>query len=200
LYDLGLADVEKVRVTGTAVVSTDEVLAAAAVVPGVPLASVDTEGIAARVGEIAGVAAVDVGRGWLHTVTVAVTERVPVAVTGTPQGVLPVDAGGVVYPGPAAPELPRLTFGGVGPEDPATRAALDVLAALPEPLRAQVVAVDVDTGGGTAQVSLGLTEDRRVRWGRAERVAEKSSVLVALLTQPGRVYDVTSPDLPTVRS
>lgn len=200
LYDLGLADVEDVQVTGTAVVPVDAVLAAAAVVPGVPLASVHAARIEARVGEIGGVAAVDVGRSWPHTVTVEVTERTPVAVTETPQGVQPVDAGGVVYPAPVAAALPRLAFAGVGPQDPGTRAALDVLAALPEPLWAQVQTVDVETGGGTVQVSLGLTEDRLVRWGQAQRAPEKASVLMALLSRPGRVYDVTSPDLPTVRS
>jgi cell division protein FtsQ len=39
-----------------------------------------------------------------------------------------------------------------------------------------------------------------VRWGPDEEAERKASVLVALLTRPGRVYDVTSPDLPTVRT
>ncbi len=199
VYDLGLLDVEDVQVTGAVTVPVDAVLAAAAVVPGVPLAAVDTAGIASRVAQLPGVAAVEVGRGWPHTVVVTVTERMPVAVAGTPRGLAPVDPTGVVYPGPAPAGLPRLTFG-AGPDDPATRGALDVLAALPEPLRAQVLTVDAATGGGTVQISLGLTEDRQVRWGTAEQATEKATVLVALLTQPGRVYDVTSPELPTVRS
>ncbi|WP_300010746.1 FtsQ-type POTRA domain-containing protein [Pseudonocardia sp.] len=200
LFDLGLADVEGVEVSGASAVPVEEVLAAAAVVPGGPLASVDTAGIAARVAQLPGVAMVEVGRGWPHTVTVAITERVAVAIVDTARGPAPVDATGVVYAAPVAADLPRLTFGAVGPDDPSTRAALDVLGALPDGLRAQVRTVDVSTGGGTPQVALGLTEDRQVRWGTAERGPEKASVLVALLTQPGRVYDVTSPELPTVRS
>ena len=45
-----------------------------------------------------------------------------------------------------------------------------------------------------------LVDDREVRWGTVDRAAEKARVLVPLLTQQGRVYDVSSPDLPTVGS
>ena len=67
--------------------------------------------------------------------------------------------------------------------------------ALTEPLRAQVATVAV---AGT-QVTLGLVDDRSVRWGDPERSADKIAVLGPLLGQPGSVYDVSSPDLPTVR-
>lgn len=199
LFDLGLADVEGVEVTGTSAVAVDDVLAAAAVQPGGPLVSVDTAGIATRVAQVPGVAAAEVGRGWPHTVAVAVTERVAVAVADTPQGPAPVDATGVAYPARVPAGVPRLTFGAVHPDDPSTRAALDVLIGLPDGLRTQVLTVGVSAAGGTPQVTLGLTADRQVRWGSVERGPEKASVLVALLTQPGRVYDVTSPELPTVR-
>ena len=45
----------------------------------------------------------------------------------------------------------------------------------------------------------GLTGDRKVVWGTDDRAADKAAVLVPLLTQPGHVFDVTSPDLPTIR-
>lgn len=199
VHDLGFFDVEDVQVMGTTAVAADDVLAAAAVEPGGPLASIDTDAIASRVAQLPGIRAVEVGRSWPHTVVVTVTERIPIAMVGTPQGLAPVDAGGVVYPGPVTPGLPRLTFP-AGPDDPATRTALYVLGALPEPLRDQVLTVDTATGGGTVQVSLGLTEERLVRWGTAEQAGEKASVLLPLLTQEGRVYDVTSPQLPTVGS
>ncbi len=200
VWDSGMFAVEGVRVTGLSVVPEADVLAAVALTPGGPLASVDTAGIASRVAAVPGVAVVEVGRDWPRTVTVAVTERVPVAVTDTPEGPLPVDARGVVYRAAVPPGLPRLLFRTAGPDDPATAAVLAVLAALPDPLRGQVLTADVTGGGGVPQVALGLTDDRQVRFGTAERAAEKASVLVVLLTQEGRVYDVSSPDLPTVRS
>jgi cell division protein FtsQ len=180
-------------------VAEADVLAAAAVPPGTALAAVDTAGIASRVAALPGVAVAEVGRAWPGTVTVAVTERAPVAVTDTAEGPLPVDAAGVVYRGAVPPGVPRLLFP-AAPDDPATGAALAVLAALPDGLRGEVTTVDVTVGGGVPQVELGLTDDRRARFGTAERAAEKASVLVVLLTQEGRVYDVSSPELPTVRS
>ena len=66
---------------------------------------------------------------------------------------------------------------------------------LTDPLRGQVATVDV---AGT-KVTLGLADGRSVRWGDPERAPDKIAVLVALLGQPGKVYDVSSPDLPTVR-
>jgi cell division protein FtsQ len=38
-----------------------------------------------------------------------------------------------------------------------------------------------------------------VVWGTTDRTEEKALKLGALLTQPGRTYDVSSPDLPTVK-
>ena len=83
----------------------------------------------------------------------------------------------------------------VGPDDPATAAAIAVLRDLTDPLRTQVATVAV---AGT-QVTLGLVDERSVRWGDPDRSADKVAVLGPLLGQPGTVYDVSSPDLPTVR-
>jgi cell division protein FtsQ len=199
VYSSVLASVEGVEVRGAVTVSVADVLAAAAVPLGGPLAGVDTGAVAARVAALPGVGAVEVGRDWPHTVVVAVTERVPVAVAPTAQGPFLVDGAGVAYhPAPLDPDLPRLTTATVGPDDPATRAALAVLAVLPEPVRDEVRTVRVLTHG-TPQVTLELTEDRVVRWGSPDRAAEKAAVLAPLLTERGQVYDVASPELPTVR-
>jgi cell division protein FtsQ len=197
LYDAGFADVQDLTVTGLTTVPEQAVRDAAAVVPGGPLVAVDTAGVAQRVGALPGVASVEVRRAWPHTVEVQVTERVPVALWQTPQGVFEVDGTGLPYrPAPEPPPaLPRLTFAGVAPQDPATGAALAVLRDLPPPLRAQVSAVEV---AGTT-VTLALADGRSVRWGDPDRSPDKIAVLGPLLGQPGTVYDVSSPDLPTVR-
>ncbi len=197
LYDAGLADVEEVVVAGLSTVPERAVRDAVAVEPGGPLVAVDTDGIARRVAAVEGVAEVAVRRAWPHTVEVTVTERVPVALWQTPQGLVEVDGTGLPYrraPEPP-PALPRLVFGGVAPQDPSTGAALSVLRDLTDPLRARVATVEV----AGAQVTLGLADGRAVRWGGPERAADKVAVVGALLEQPGTVYDVSSPDLPTVR-
>ena len=196
----GLADVQTVQITGLSTIKAADVQKVADVTTGAPLVDVDTAAIAARVAALPAVATVSVGRSWPHTVTVAVTERVPVASVAIPRGVALVDAGGVVYPGTPPDGLPRLNFGAVGPDDPATRAAVAALTALPAAVRKQVQTVDVTVAGGApGQVTFGLTDDRQVLWGTAERPADKAAVIVPLLTQPGHVFDVTSPDLPTLR-
>jgi cell division protein FtsQ len=200
LYDADLLDVEDVRVAGAVMVPQAQVLAAAAVAPGGPLVAVDTSAAATRVAALPPVESVHVGRSWPHTVTITITERVPVATVSTAQGPALVDRTGVVYQGVAEPGLPRLT---TGPRsgDPATVAAVEVLTVLPDALRSQVgtVGATVSAPGAPAQVTIGMTDGNEVRWGAPDRAAEKVAALTALLTQPGTVYDVTSPDLPTIR-
>jgi cell division protein FtsQ len=132
---------------------------------------------------------------------VHVVLRAPVAAVQTANGPALVDAAGAVFPGPAVPGLPGLTVGTPGPDDPSTLAAVQVLAALPATVRDQVSTVtsSVGPGGVSGQVVLGLTGSREVHWGTAERTADKAAVLVPLLSQPGHIYDVTSPDLPTIK-
>jgi cell division protein FtsQ len=201
LYDSHLFDVQGVRVEGISTLPETDVVGAAAVPMGAPLASIDASDVAARVAKLPAVATATVSRSWPHTVTVTVVERVPVASATTPDGVELVDADGVVYPGTPPPGLPRLVFGAVGPDDPSTRSALAALAALPPPIRSQVLTVDATVAGSgvPGQVTFGLTDNRQVLWGTDDRAAGKAAVLVPLLTQPGHVFDVTSPDLPTIR-
>lgn len=201
LYDSRLLDVQGVQVEGISTLPETDIVGAAAVPIGAPLASIDLGGVAARVAQVPAVASAVVTRSWPHTVTVTVVERTPVASATTPAGVALVDAGGLVYPGTPPPGLPRLVFGAVGPDDPSTRSALAALATLPPPIRSQVLTVDATVAGSDVpgQVTFGLTGNRQVVWGTGDRAAEKAAVLVPLLTQPGRVFDVTSPDLPTIR-
>ena len=49
------------------------------------------------------------------------------------------------------------------------------------------------------QVTLTLTDGRTVFWGGGEDSAAKASVLGALLSRPGRHYDVSTPSVVTVR-
>jgi cell division protein FtsQ len=74
-----LLDVDRVTVTGADHTTPDEVRDAAAIELGGPLLSVDTDGAASRVEELPWVDSAHIGRSWPATVTVRVTERVPVA-------------------------------------------------------------------------------------------------------------------------
>lgn len=190
-----------VEVTGARQIPQRDVVDAAGVEPGVPLAAVDTAGVASRVSAIPGIASVDVGRSWPHTLTVTVTERTPAALVDTPDGRQLVDVGGYPYrPAPPDLRLPVLALPRVAPDDPATLAATEVLRALPAPVREQVVSLGLGPGGTTFE--LALTDDRRVLWGPwmdAAATDRRAAVLGPLLGREGSVYDVSSPDLSTVR-
>ncbi len=193
-----LFTVRAVEVAGTAGAQADAVRAAAVVPPGTPLVAVDTDELARRISTVPGIGVVDVSRRWPSTVHVQVAERVAIAVTSGLGERRLVDSAGNAYaaaPDPP-PALPVLEVVRPAPGDPPTVAALRAMAALPEPVRGELVAV---AASAPDAVTLRLTGDRTVRWGSADRSERKAAVLVPLLTQPGRVYDVASPDLPTVR-
>jgi cell division protein FtsQ len=136
------------------------------------------------------------------TVQIAVTERSPVAVVRRGSGVHLIDATGTDYVTVAAapPGLPELQVPRVGPRDTTTVAALTVLTALPGWLRVQVHSI---TATSPADVVLRLDNgragmSREVRWGDAGDNDRKAAVLGPLLTQPGKIYNVSSPALPTI--
>lgn len=175
-----------------------QVREAAGIRPGVPLLSVDLADVQRRVAAIPEVASVQASRRWPSTVRLAVTERTPVAEAALPNGVLWVDATGKPFrEAPLdAPPLPRLAAATVAPGDPATEAGLAVLASLTPSLREKLQVVEAS---GPAAVTLRLAGGKQVRWGSPERSDRKAMVLGVLMSQRGSVYDVSAPDLPTIR-
>jgi cell division protein FtsQ len=195
-----LLGVRDVAVSGTQALSTDQVIAAADVTSGTPMVRLSTAAVAARVAKLPRVASADVFREWPGTVRIVVTERAATSVLTERDGVHLVDATGfdfatVPVGSPIPPGLPKLLLPAASPADPRTQAVEAVLAALPVPLRAQVVSIGANTPGG---VRFALTNGKTVVWGGAEDSDRKAAVLAVLLTRPGTTYDVSSPDLPTV--
>ncbi|HEX3787758.1 MAG TPA: FtsQ-type POTRA domain-containing protein [Pseudonocardiaceae bacterium] len=190
--------VGSVDVTGAQALTADQVRAAAAVPMGTPMLRLSTDTIAARVADLPRVATVRVFREWPTSVWIDITERAPAGVLTLPGGVHLVDATGYDFATvPAAPAgLPVIQLPSAAPADPRTHAVVAVLAALPAQLRPQVVTIGALTPGS---VQFGLANGRTVEWGGADDSARKAAVLGALLSQPGKVYDVSSPDLPTIK-
>lgn len=192
-----LFDARSVQVVGTRELPADEVRAAAAVPLGTPMLLLDTKGIQARVAAVPRVASVRVHSALDGTVWLELTERTPVAVVRRGTGAHLVDATGTDYAAVPVrpPGVPELRVARVGPRDATTVAALTVLTGLPEPLRAQVLVV---AARSPADVVLRLDNGREVRWGGVEQSDRKAAVLGPLLTQPGKIYDLSSPTLPTI--
>jgi cell division protein FtsQ len=189
--------VRSVTVTGVTTLTRAQVTDAAQVADGTPMLTLNTGAVAARVATLPRVATVDVARSWPGTVRITLTERNPVGVLTGSDGVHLVDRTGfdfaTVARAPAG--LPVIQLPSVQPSDPKTQAVVAVLAALPTQLRDQVTAIGAGTPGS---VQLTLADGKTVRWGSADDSARKAAVLGALLTRPGKFYDVSAPDLPTV--
>jgi cell division protein FtsQ len=183
-------------VVGLGAVTQDEVTAAAAVQPGTPLLQVDTDAIAERVAAIRRVASARVQRQYPSTLRVTVIERVPVVVKDYPDGPHLFDKDGVDFATAPSAGVPYLDADNPGPSDAPTKAALQVMTALRPEVAGQVGRIAAPS---VAAITLTLTDGRVVVWGTTDRTEEKALKLGALLTQPGQTYDVSSPDLPTVK-
>lgn len=217
VYGSGVFAATAVEVSGTHRLTNAQVVAAAHVPMGTPLARIDVDAVGARVGRLPLVAGVTVHRAWPHTVRVEVRERVPVAVVNRQDRWWLVDRTAVVVATererPA--ELPKLAVDRPEPDDPTTRTALDVIGTLDGSLGDDVVKVSASSPDGVRlRVVVGSGDAGKharrngrhgtkftVVWGNAERTAKKARVLAALRkAKPhASVYDVSTPGVATVR-
>jgi cell division protein FtsQ len=198
LFMSPLLAVRNVDVSGTTRLTPAQVRAAADVVHGTPLARVDVAAVVRRVAALRPVDDVTVSRRWPSTLRINVIERHPVVgVVGT-RGVTLLDAAGVAFaPAPSLPPgVVRLQVSRPGPDDPATRSALQVLADLSPPMRGRVRII---RAASPASVTLVLADGRRVLWGGVGDTALKLQAAEALLKMPGSVYDVSRPQVVTRR-
>jgi cell division protein FtsQ len=197
LYFTPAMSARNIVVTGTGAVTREEVLDAARVRPGTPLLQINTNQVAERVAAIRRVASARVQREYPSALRITIVERVPLVVKDFPDGPHLFDRDGVDFEtGPPPPALPYIDVANPGPSDPATKAALQVLVALRPEVAGQVGRIAAPS---VASITLTLNDGRVVIWGTTDRTEEKAEKLAALLTQPGKTYDVSSPDLPTVK-
>ena len=191
--------VSKVEISGNDGIPDEVIRRAAGVSVGEPLAKVDVDAVRARVAALPPIESAGVERGWPGTLRIRVRERTPIAVAGVGGRTALVDRFGVVvgFRDSAPPGLPRLYVSRLAPDDPAARAALAVIHGLPDRLARRVK--EVRAGSPTA-VTLNLADGRTVTWGGADHGDLKARVLLTLLQRPGQTYDVSSPDVATVRS
>jgi cell division protein FtsQ len=186
--------VEKIKVRGAQGVKVESVVAAAQVDFGEPLALVPAGQVAERVGLLDRVAEVSIVRGWPNELVIEIVERNPVAVTVVGDAVLLVDDQGVAYQGEfVGMPLPRVQ----ALDDRARRAAVGVSQKLPDWISRQVAQTRASTPD---DVTLLLRDGSKVVWGAPERAEDKIDVLRVLLRLPSPVYDVSAPDVPTVRA
>ncbi|SNT22226.1 cell division protein FtsQ [Rhodococcoides kyotonense] len=197
VYFTPLLTVRSIEVDGNVSVSTEEITSELAIPMGERLVHVDTGSAAQRVAGIPALASARVQRMYPSTVRVTVVERVAVVFVDEPDGTHLLDDEAVDFAvAPPPPGTVRLVTDTPGVGDPATESALAVLNSLPEPLRGMVGELRASS---ISDVSLLLLDGRTLVWGNRDNSERKSAVALALLSQPGQILDVSSPDLPTTK-
>ncbi len=209
LYGSQWLRVEGVSVSGTRVLTPDQVREAADVPVGAPLISVDTDAIEARLlRKLPRIDSVDVARSWPHGIGLKVTERTPVLLVQKGGNFVEVDDEGVRFatvseapkgvpaleltlsrPDSRAASLRR--FGEARLVREAVRVAGDIPAAVAHTTRSVKVRSYDD-------ISLELEGGRTVAWGSSEKGAAKARTLAALMkaTPDARHFDVSVPTAP----
>ncbi|MFJ5830288.1 cell division protein FtsQ/DivIB [Streptomyces sp. NPDC093089] len=205
LYGSSWFRVERVKTSGTRVLTASEVETAAAVPLGAPLATVDTDAIEARLGAaFPRIESIDVVRSWPHGIGLKVTERQPVLLIEKGGKFIEVDRTGMrfatvdtaprgvprlVLDSAASPSLRR--FGA----DRLLREAVRVRGELPAEIAREARVVRVTSYDS---VTLELTRGRTVFWGSAEHGPVKARVLTALMKAAPKAghFDVSAPTAP----
>ena len=200
--------VRSVTVTGTHLVSTSQVIAAADVPLGTPLSRVDAGAVTRRVETIRQVASATVTLDWPDHVAIAVTERVPVMAVRIADGRYDLvdPAGVIVVLTTARPaRLPLFTTslsGAALRADPGVAAVSAVLAELAPALAPTVSSVSVaqvptGSGGGSVaesqQVTLSMKGGKTIVWGDPGNAAAKNRELEILLRSGVSYVNVSAP-------
>ncbi|UUN26385.1 cell division protein FtsQ/DivIB [Streptomyces sp. FIT100] len=196
---------ERVRTSGTKVLTPREVEAAAAVPIGSPLISVDTDAIEARLGaKLRRIDSVEAVRSWPDGIVLKVTEREPALIMETGTKFIEVDAKGVRFAtvDKAPKDVPVLELTADG--SPSLRRfderrlmteAVRVTTELPERAAKDLRAVEVRSYDS---ITLKLAHGRTVLWGSSERGEAKARALTALMKAAPDAghFDVSAPTAP----
>ncbi|MEU6123293.1 FtsQ-type POTRA domain-containing protein [Streptomyces sp. NPDC047123] len=208
LYGSQWLRLERVKTSGTRVLTPSEVRKAAAAPVGSPLISVDTDAIEDRLrSALPRIDSVDVVRSWPHGIGLKVTERKPVLLIEKGGKYVEVDAKGVRFATvERAPKgVPKLEltpdhesgaaslrrFG----TDRLLREAVRVAGDLPDAVAGDTRNVKVRSYDS---ITLELRGSRTVDWGSGEKGRTKARTLTALMkaAPKARHFDVSVPTAP----
>jgi|688.fasta_scaffold40640_5 cell division protein FtsQ len=200
----GVFDVTGVQATGVDRPTQELMVAAADIAEGTPLARVNTSQVAESVQrEVPGVSAVTVQRRWPHSIVIRATPRTVAANVTVDGTVRWADQNGFVFgavnqPRKAVPSIivrPRFSTD-TAARQRAIAEALIVERALPAAVKAKLARIEFRSKDN---IVIATTSGRTIRWGSAADSDRKAVVLTALLGRKAKVYDVSTPDLPTTK-
>jgi cell division protein FtsQ len=196
LLGSSLLVVRSVEVTGIHLVPRAEVLQAADIKPGTPLARINTAAVARRVERITQVQTARVSMHWPDAVVITIQERTPALAVASGGTYALIDKFGVVVRR-AARRPAGMVLLASSPSalaslrgSPAVMATVTVLQQLPESIRALVRAV---SGRSAAAVTLDLRGGITVLWGGTDRPEPKAAELAILMRTRATYYDLSDP-------
>lgn len=192
-----LLSAQQIVVTGARTMNPEYVVDTSGLKLGTPLARLDLGGASHRVARLPAVAHVTISRDWPHTVTIALTERVPIASVHQGSTWAEMDKAGVLFrktPGRVR-SLPAVRLSANAPHDVLPQVAT-VVVSLPPDLMSQLRRIKAHT---VDTITLVLQHHRKVRWGSAQQSMLKARVLAVLLSKKVHLYDVSVPQQPTTR-
>lgn len=196
--------VRTVAVDGETTLKASQILAAADVPTGRPLARVDTVAIEARVASMGRVEGVTVSRSWPHTIRIEILERKPIAYARIDGEIRAVDRFGIDFRTYSSPpkgllEVRVNVFDARQRQQTlvAVAAVVNLIDTKDRDLRKQVQHISASSRDS---IVLTLTKGRTVTWGSGGNLTRKLTVLNSLLGRHARVYDVSAPDQPTTRN
>jgi cell division protein FtsQ len=199
--------VRSVVVTGTHLVPSAQVRAAADITPKLPMIRVDTQAAARRVEGITQIQSATVRKSWPDRIVITVRERTPAlavtvpATTAGTAGYDLIDRDGVVVRSvkvrPASLPVYQTTAApGSLRGDPAVAAVVAVLREAPASVAKAVVAV---AAANAQDVKLGLSDGVTIVWGNTSGAKEKAAELAILMRTHARYYDISAPGTAVTR-
>ena len=200
-----ILDVDRITVQGAVVTTTDDIVMASGLRTGEPLLEVDSSKAAARIKELPYIATAKVLREWDGLVTIEVTERVPVALAVTSDGVpMVVDQSGRVLAPHVADDgigvvLVGVEAGPVGTTIDGVSGALEVASLLSPGMRTRVASISTAPDGS---LTLALSPQGTVVMGPPNDLAAKVEALRIVMAQVDQrdlaSINVVNPTTPVV--
>lgn len=191
-----LLPVKNIAVEGARQLSPEEIVGATGIATGTPMGGVDTHAAAAGVAGLPWVKSATVSRLWPSTIAVDVTEHVAVAYVTGSDGDHLIDASGEEFTVGQAPEGAVEVTGDAAGNEQVRSAAVEVATSISEASRPQVAEIEAR---GAHNLVLHLSDDRTVVWGASEDNANKALALDTVLQREGSEFNITNPQLVTVR-
>lgn len=196
VYFTPLFSVKNVEVEGNAHLDNEDVVAAADVAEGTPLAQVNMRQTASNVVSLPWVKSATASRKWPSTISVEVVENVAVAYRSSSEGMHLIDREGKEFAVDTPPEDAVELTGSADKDEAVRKDAVDIASALSDTGRGAVKSIEAKS---KYEFVLNLKDDRIVVWGASEDNKNKSLALDTVLQREGKEFNVTNPRQITVK-